>query len=265
MDLSNLASGRYDTKTAQNELNTFYKTAKKPIDYYNEATTRLGVGDARAKMQGDRKAIDDTSALIEAVDPSVTGRTSGALVTDAQRQGLITKEKTPLLGSLGKLQGIYGTSSANYNDLLSQAERESSWGYMNQQNQLAALQQRLQQAQYWEQQEAQRRAAARAAADNAAWLALQKALADQGNVAGGNTTPDRYPEWLKAQKFGEVKAGDLSGLRQSKPKASLGTFSVGNTSALKSRLNVSKNPMTTRNPLNVANPLYNSNPLRMRL
>jgi len=157
-DLSKLVNNP-TAKIAQADLTNYYKNKNSPIDYYNSAVESLGIPDVRAGVAADRKAIDDTQTLIDAVDPSVTGRTSGSLVTEAQRQGLVTKEKTPLLGSLGKLGGIYGTSSANLSDLMGQASMQGQLGYQGQTDTMAALMQRLDYARYQEEQQRQANAA----------------------------------------------------------------------------------------------------------
>lgn len=173
MDLSKLSSNP-STKQAQADLTSFYRTRKNPVGYYNEAVEKLGVPDARAAVARDRKAITDTQNLVDAVDPSVTGRTSGSLVTEAQRQGLVTREKTPLLESLGKLQTGFADSRANLADLMSQANLQSQFGIQADQNVLAALTQRLDQARY---DEEQRRVEAEQAKQNAWATALQESLA----------------------------------------------------------------------------------------
>lgn len=192
MDLSKLIANP-TVQQANTELTSFTKGRKNPTDYYNEAINSLGVPDARAKVQADRQAITDTQNLVDAVEPSVTGRTSGSLVTEAQRQGLINKETAPLMAGLGKLQGAYGTSSANLADLMGQAQTQASLGYAGQQDTYAALIARLEDARYREEQE---RIKAAAAAANSAW----SGFGSGGGDLGGGGQSGGYGRQQRADK-----------------------------------------------------------------
>lgn len=177
MDLSKL-SKTPDYNTAYGEYSQYLGTTKNPLDHYNEAVNSLGIPDARARVAADRKAISDTQNLVDAVDPSVTGRTQGSLVTEAQRQGLVTKEKSPLLESLGRLGGIYGTSSGNLADLMGQASQNANFAFQGDQANLSALWNRVGGS-----MEAEQLARAKAAQDSQnAWI---KALMDNINSMKG--------------------------------------------------------------------------------
>ena len=176
-DLSKLAYNP-SSKEAQGDLTAYYKGRKNPVDYYNEATKNLGVPDARATVTRDRQAINDTNSLLDAVDPSVTGRTQGGLVTEAQRQGLVNKERAPITEALGDQTRAYTSSSANFADLMGQANQQAQFGQAADSNYLQALMQRLDNSRYNE--EAARQAAAEA--QNNAWIeALQNQISELGN------------------------------------------------------------------------------------
>lgn len=193
---------------AQGDITGFYNTRKRPIDYYNRAVDKFGIKDARQTLKQNRQSITDTENLISAVDPSVTGRTQGSLVTDAQRQGLITKEKTPLYEGLQNLAGIYSTSQANLSDLMSQAQMWSQQKLSGDQQRLQALMQRLEDARYREQQA---RARAASAQDNAWATALAEALGGYGGDNGNSASQgiDPYELWKQQQQFGSARLGSF--------------------------------------------------------
>lgn len=97
-----------------------------PTDVYNKVTTSLGIPDARTRVQALSKNLVDTQNAINAVDPSVTARTSGALVTEAQRGRLVTAEQQPLQQDYTQQNQEYGTESGNLNDLESQAAQQEA-------------------------------------------------------------------------------------------------------------------------------------------
>src|SRR5258708_3631548 len=95
-----------------------------PTDVYNKVTTQLGIPDARTRVQALQKNLIDTQNAIEAVDPNVTARTSGSLVTEAQRGRLVNMEKQPLSENYAKQNQNYGTESGNLNTLLGEANTQ---------------------------------------------------------------------------------------------------------------------------------------------
>lgn len=155
-DLSKLVKNP-GVKQAQGDLTRYYSSRKSPTSYYNRAMNDLGVPDARARVASDRKAIADTQNLLEAVEPSVTGRTQGGLVTEAQRTALVNKERAPITQDLGNLSRVYSTSSSNLADLMGQADMRAQLGIQGDQNTLAALMQRLDQARYGQEARRQNR------------------------------------------------------------------------------------------------------------
>lgn len=70
-----------------------------------KANTEYGVGESQTRLSALKGIVGNLQSQVEAVDPSVTGRTSGTFTTEGQRQALVSKESAPILGNLGKQQG----------------------------------------------------------------------------------------------------------------------------------------------------------------
>lgn len=97
-----------------------------PVDTYNHVTSSLGIPDARTRALGLQKQLVDTQNAIDAVDPSVTGRTSGSLVTEAQRGRLVNMEKAPLTNTYTKEGQQLGQANTNLTSLLGEADRQTN-------------------------------------------------------------------------------------------------------------------------------------------
>jgi hypothetical protein len=204
-DLSKMINNP-SVKQAQADVVRYDKGRPRGSDIYSSVSADLGIPDARAQLSRDRAAIENTNNLIEAVNPSVTGRTQGSLVTEAQRQGLVNKETAPLMAGLGKQTGAYNTSQGAFADLMGQAQLKAQLAIQDQDTIYNQLLQRLQYAQQAEAENAARRAAAQ---QNAAWTAMQEALARaQQEAAAGDG--DRYSEWLGEAGLGSANVGNTS-------------------------------------------------------
>jgi len=70
-----------------------------------KSNDQYGVGDSQTRLSALKGIVGNLQSSVEAVDPSVTGRTSGTFTTEGQRQALVSKEQAPILGSLNKQQG----------------------------------------------------------------------------------------------------------------------------------------------------------------
>jgi len=136
---NNVGSGQ-----ALQDLTNFQTSQKSPVDAYNEAVTQLGIPDVRTNVTGLRKQIADTTALLNALPDSVTGRTSGSLVTDAQRGRILGMERAPLDQANAGYNNAYGVASANLADLTGQAQNQASLVEQGQKNIEGALSTRYQ-------------------------------------------------------------------------------------------------------------------------
>lgn len=71
----------------------------------NNANQQYGVGESQTRLSALKGLVGNLQSSVEAVDPSVTGRTTGTFTTEGQRQALVSKEQAPILGNLSKQQG----------------------------------------------------------------------------------------------------------------------------------------------------------------
>lgn len=122
------------------QLNTFRQNRRNPMDYLRESETRLGLPSSRQRLQGLRGAITNTENLLSGVDPSVTGRTQGSLVTEAQRQRMVNLERAPLADQFKEQSRALEGESANIADLTGRSLTEAQMGIGEQQAQEQSLQ-----------------------------------------------------------------------------------------------------------------------------
>ena len=110
------------------QYNKFQSTRVKPEDYVKRYSADLGVEDARARVKGARTAIRATEDTIAAAPDSVAGRTSGSLVTDAQRNRLVQNEVTPLQDIMRTQTGAYSDASQDLDKLGAELDRRVQYG-----------------------------------------------------------------------------------------------------------------------------------------
>lgn len=99
--------------TAYQSLSSFKPRSSQDIS--TEAETKYGIPEATKRVSSLRGLVGNLQSAVEAVDPSVTGRTSGTFTTEGQRQALISKERSPILGDLGKQQSALSNEVADFN------------------------------------------------------------------------------------------------------------------------------------------------------
>ncbi len=114
-----------NSSEALNELKAFQGSRRKSQDVLKESETRLGLPSATQRQAGLRAAITNTENLIRSVDPSVSGRTSGSLVTEAQKTRMVGLERQPLDDSFREQSRAYEGESTNINELNRRALQES--------------------------------------------------------------------------------------------------------------------------------------------
>lgn len=102
-----------------------------PTDTYNKITTQLGIPDARTRVQALQSNLLNTQNAINAVDPGVTARTSGQLVTEAQRGRLVNMEKAPLTTTAGTQSQDLNQANNNLNSLTGQAGQQATLAESN--------------------------------------------------------------------------------------------------------------------------------------
>lgn len=86
---------------------------KSSADILNEAMGQYGVPEIRNRVAGLRTTLSNTESALNAVEPSVTGRTSRSLVTDAARKRIVAQEREPLSAQYSSQAGVLSNESAN--------------------------------------------------------------------------------------------------------------------------------------------------------
>lgn len=102
-------------------LQNFNNTRKSTSDILNEANAKYGVDDLTGRAKNYGVLVGNLQNSINAVDPSVTGRTSGSLVTEAQRSALVNREQQPLLKDLSTESQNYTNAQNDLNTARQQA------------------------------------------------------------------------------------------------------------------------------------------------
>ena len=114
-----------NSQSAFDELRNFQGSRRKAADILKESESRLGLPDATKRQQGLRTAITNTENLIKAVEPSVSGRTGGSLVTEAQKTRLVGLERQPLDTAFSEQNRALEGESAIASELQRRALQES--------------------------------------------------------------------------------------------------------------------------------------------
>lgn len=92
----------------------------KPQDYYQGLLDQNGIPQLQKTSENLQNNVNDLSDQIYRVTPNVTATTGNSLVTDAQRQGMITQQELPLRRlmeptslALGQVNTSLATQEAN--------------------------------------------------------------------------------------------------------------------------------------------------------
>jgi hypothetical protein len=213
--LGNYQAARDQSKR---QLSEFEKTRKNPLDYYAQQEKELGVGDVRGRVGGLRKAVGNTEALLEGVGASVSGRTSGSNVTEAQRSRLVSLERQPHEEAFGKQQRALGEEQMTLQELLGQVGQRSGMMYQSQQDKERALQSAYERSlnEFNSQQDLAmklRAFEAEQAAQERAYQLEQQKLAEARRAASASMAT---PSWAAAlqKQLGGGGGGSSSGLQQ---------------------------------------------------
>ena len=88
--------------TAFNDLIMAMKARKSPLDVYTGLEEASGLPEMRTGAVSLAKSIADLEDTLETIEPDVAARSRESLMTEAQRRGLVTHTKQPLLEKMGK-------------------------------------------------------------------------------------------------------------------------------------------------------------------
>ena len=114
------------------DLEQFDKNYESPIDIYNDVISKLGLSDVRTRVTDLQGALMDTENQIRNVEGSVAGRTQNSLVTESQKQRLVSNEQEPL-ADLYRTQGQqYELASGDYQRLAEEGRYQSDITYQGQ-------------------------------------------------------------------------------------------------------------------------------------
>ena len=115
--------------TLAKSLDKLDSKLKNPVTIYNEALAKLGVGDARTKVQALKTQLYNTEGMMSKVSDDVTSRTANSLVTDAQRRRLVGAEQEPLARSIGDIGRALQPEQELLASLLQQGQLQSDLTY----------------------------------------------------------------------------------------------------------------------------------------
>lgn len=183
-----------------------------PEDIISQTQSQYGLPAMQSQLDALRGVTANLTNSIKNVDPSVTGRTQGGLVTEAQRSKIVNNETAPLTDELN-------TNQANTNDVASQFDTASTAasnlanakiaGQTNTYNELEA---QYQDAEQRQQQDIANQLAAKSAANSAnSGLDLSGLL---GLLGGGSSTATVDPlqaalGYAQSAKSGLLQNGNV--------------------------------------------------------
>ena len=193
------------------QLQAFQGSRRKPQDVLAAEENRLGVSGVRQRQAGLRGAIMNTENLLKNVDPSVTGRTQGSLVTEAQRTKMVANERAPIADQFTEQSRALEGESANLENLTREASTAAQLALGQDDQQLNYLQNLYGTIYQQERDTAERNEQIRQFNEN---LTLQKAAEARAAKAasgggglyglgsgggGGTSTPAQDPNKVRAQ------------------------------------------------------------------
>lgn len=213
------------------DIQSFNASAQNPNDVLTAAQNKYGTDQSRQRLVGLRSAIMGTEGALNAVDPSVTGRTSNSLVTEAQRSRMVANERAPIAEQYSQQQGALTNENANLSDLSARAAQEAQATLTGQDSKRSALQS-LYDTLYKREQDAiaqqkaeQARQDALAAqraqdAQNAQYAALLKQIENSNKAAASRPSLDSL------YGGGGGLASFSIGVKNSSPSKGLASFST---------------------------------------
>lgn len=104
-----------------NQITAYDANKVTSTDALNKALAQFGVPEIRNTVSGLRTTLANTQSAYNNVDPSVTGRTQGSLVTEAQRQKQVSNERAPIAGQISDQSKALNDNQTALTDANSQA------------------------------------------------------------------------------------------------------------------------------------------------
>lgn len=115
-----------DSAAVAQQLANYDQNKVTSTDALNQALTQYGVPEIRNTVSGLRTTLANTQNAYNAVDPSVTGRTQGSLVTEAQRSKQVSNERAPIAGQIGDQSKALNQNQQDLTDALGQATTQAT-------------------------------------------------------------------------------------------------------------------------------------------
>lgn len=128
------------SQQALGDLQATQAAAQNPNDILTAQRQQLGVNDAQNTLTGLRGAVDSTTKLLKSVAPSVMGRTSSSLVTNAQAGKQIQNEQAPISATLTDQGEAYNRGNEDLTKKQQQATEAANGIYQGQQDKMSYLQ-----------------------------------------------------------------------------------------------------------------------------
>lgn len=178
-----------DSGTIAAKLAAYDAAPVTSTDALNAALSQYGVPEIRNTVSGLRTTVANTTSALNNVDPSVTGRTQGSLVTEAQREKQVNNERAPIAQNLTDENSSLTQNQQDLTDAMGQATTEANNKVSDYNSGRTALQSEYDIAYKREQDTAAAAAAASAAAEqqrefNASLS--EKSSSDSGGGSGGS-------------------------------------------------------------------------------
>lgn len=102
------------SQAAYQSLQDFQKNEVTPQAAISQGEQRYGVSGLGSQLDALRSMTGNLQTSIKNVDPSVTGRTQGSLVTEAARNAIVNHERAPLMDQLGTANQNLGETQGSY-------------------------------------------------------------------------------------------------------------------------------------------------------
>lgn len=216
---------------ALSTLSDFNSKRQSAQDIYKGANDQYDVGGGVQRVSSLKGLVGNLQSSLEAVDPSVTGRTTGNFTTEGQRSALVNREQQPILGNLSKTQANLGTEQSNLSTSQGLAAQMASamiaqdqtkyQSLLDQYNAATAAEQAAEQKRQWQAQfDAQQAAAAEALRQSkasgagsynlGAGAAKAAAPTMQPRSDGGFNFQDAAGKAISAAKFAQLTGQDVA-------------------------------------------------------
>lgn len=177
----------------------------------NTALGTFGVPEIRNTVSGLRTTVANTTNALNEVDPSVTGRTQGSLVTEAQRAAQVNNERAPIAQNLTDENNSLNENQQALTDALGEATTSANNAVSDYNSGRTALQDEYNDTYQREQDTAKSAADAAASAEQQREFNVSQATTrGSSSYNGGSNTPLSKTQVTAGIRQGleSVKGGD---------------------------------------------------------